>query len=46
MAPQRDHLFVSYAGEDGLFVDWICRKLVSEGYKVWCDRLKLLGGES
>lgn len=46
MVYQRDHLFISYAGEDGLFVDWLCRKLVSEGYKVWCDRLKLLGGES
>jgi len=46
MASERDHLFISYAGEDGLFVDWLCRKLASEGYRVWCDRLKLLGGES
>jgi ribA/ribD-fused uncharacterized protein len=42
----RVHLFVSYATEDGQFVDWLCLKLISEGYKVWCDRLKLLGGES
>jgi TIR domain len=46
MMPERDHVFISYAGEDGLFVDWLCHKLVSEGYRVWCDRLKLLGGES
>lgn len=42
----RTHLFVSYASEDALFVDWLCLRLLSEGYKVWCDRLKLLGGES
>ncbi len=44
--PQRDHLFISYATEDAAFADWVVRKLLSEGYKVWYDRLKLLGGES
>lgn len=43
---KRGHLFISYATEDGQFVDWLCLKLMSHGYKVWCDRLKLLGGES
>lgn len=43
---KRAHLFVSYATEDSQFVDWLCLKLIAEGYKVWCDRLKLLGGES
>lgn len=43
---RRRHLFVSYATEDAVFVEWLCLKLVSEGYYVWCDRLKLLGGES
>jgi hypothetical protein len=42
----RDHLFVSYAGEDGALAEWLTLKLVSEGYRVWCDRFKLLGGES
>jgi hypothetical protein len=42
----RDHIFISYATEDGLFVDWLCLRLAAEGYSVWCDRLKLLGGES
>ena len=45
-AVARTHLFISYAGEDALFVDWLCMRLLNEGYKVWCDRLKLLGGES
>lgn len=43
---RRDHLFLSYASEDGALSDWIALKLVSEGYRVWSDRLKLLGGES
>jgi hypothetical protein len=42
----RTHLFISYAIEDALFVDWLCLRLMNEGYQVWCDRLKLLGGES
>ena len=42
----RCHLFISYATEDSQFVNWLCLKLLSEGYRVWCDRLKLLGGES
>ena len=45
-APLRDHLFLSYAGEDGALAKWLTLKLVSEGYRVWCDRVKLLGGES
>lgn len=42
----RTHVFVNYATEDGQFVDWLCLKLIMRGYRVWCDRLKLLGGES
>lgn len=43
---RRDHLFISYASEDGILADWLVLKLTSEGYKVWYDRLKMLGGES
>src|ERR1700752_2466117 len=42
----RDHLFISYAGEDWPFVEWLALRLKAEGYKGWCDRFKLLGGES
>ena len=42
----RDHLFISYADEDSKFAEWLSLKLASEGYKVWFDRIKLLGGES
>ncbi|MDA8116559.1 MAG: toll/interleukin-1 receptor domain-containing protein [Actinomycetota bacterium] len=41
----RDHLFISYAWEDGALAEWLALKLTVEGYMVWCDRLKLLGGE-
>ncbi len=42
----RDHLFISYATEDSDFAEWLSVRLTAEGYKVWCDRTHLLGGES
>jgi hypothetical protein len=42
----REHLFISYATEDAALAEWLTRKLTVEGYRVWCDRFKLLGGES
>lgn len=41
----RDHLFISYAWEDSALTDWLVRKLTALGYKVWCDRFRMLGGE-
>lgn len=41
-----DHLFISYAWEDHAFAKWLALKLTAEGYKVWIDQFKLLGGES
>ncbi len=43
---KKNHLFISYATEQGYFVEWLCSKLIADGYSVWCDKLKLLGGES
>lgn len=42
----REYLFISYATEDGAFAEWLALRLSAEGYRVWCDRIKLLGGES
>ncbi len=42
----RDHLFINYATEDWPLAEWLTRRLTAEGYRVWCDRFKLLGGES
>jgi hypothetical protein len=42
----KDHLFISYATEDQALADWVALRLSSEGYKIWYDRIKLLGGES
>jgi TIR domain len=42
----RDHLFISYAWENQAFARWLALRLTSEGYKVWIDQFKLLGGES
>jgi hypothetical protein len=44
--PKRDHLFINYATEDAAFAEWLTLRLTAEGYKVWCDRTQLLGGES
>ena len=44
---ERNHLFISSAGEDdGVFAEWLARKLTAEGYLVWCEQVKLLGGET
>lgn len=45
-AEVRDHLFISYAWEDQVFAKWLALRLTAEGYKVWIDQMKLLGGES
>lgn len=41
----QEHLFISYATEDSGLAEWLTLKLTSLGYKVWCDRFELLGGE-
>jgi hypothetical protein len=42
----RDMLFISHASpEDDEFARWLALQLAKEGYPVWCDRTKLLGGE-
>ena len=43
---ERDHLFISYAWEDSQLANWLAFKLTNEGYNVWYDKYKLLGGES
>src|ERR1700687_4670726 len=45
-SPKRDMFFVSHASpEDDEFSRWLALQLAKEGYPVWCDRTKLLGGE-
>ena len=46
MTPARDHIFLSYATEQSPLCDWLARRLAAEGYAIWCDRQKLLGGEN
>ena len=42
----RNMLFVSHANpEDNMFTRWLSLRLAREGYPVWCDLTKLLGGE-
>ena len=43
---KRDYLFISSVDEDSVFIDWLVRKLTAEGYLVWSERFKLLGGET
>ena len=45
-ATKPDHLFISCVPQDGVLADWLTRKLTAEGYNVWCERFKLLGGET
>lgn len=44
--PTRDTLLLSHANpEDNEFTLWLALQLVNQGYRVWCDLTKLLGGE-
>ncbi len=46
MAQARDHIFISYATEQWALCNWLARRLAANGYAIWCDRQKLLGGEN
>jgi hypothetical protein len=39
-------IFLSHAWEDFEFTRWLALQLAQEGYGVWCDLTKLLGGEN
>jgi TIR domain len=41
----REHIFISYAPEDRVIVDWLVRKLTAEGYRIWCEQLDFVVGE-
>lgn len=42
----RDMVFLSHANpEDNAITQWLALQLAREGYPVWCDLTKLLGGE-
>jgi hypothetical protein len=42
----RDIIFVSHANpEDNAFATWLTLRLTREGYRVWCDVVKLRGGD-
>src|SRR5580658_9125008 len=42
----RDTLLLSHANpKDNEFTLWLALQLANEGYRVWCDLTKLLGGE-
>lgn len=41
----RDHLYVSCAPEDWALAEWLTLRLTREGYRVWCGRFPILGGE-
>lgn len=43
---ERNMLFISHAWEDFEFTKWLALKLANEGFGVWCDLTKLLGGEN
>ena len=45
ISTKRDHLFINSVPEDRVLSDWLTKKLTAEGYLVWCEQFKLLGGE-
>ena len=45
-SPARDTLIISHAIEDNELTLWLALQLAKEGYRVWSDLTKLLGGEN
>jgi len=46
MTDTRNMLFISHANpEDNEVARWLALRLAADGYPVWCDLTKLLGGE-
>lgn len=45
IAENKKHLFLSFAPANRIFAEWLTRKLTAEGYLVWCESYKILGGE-
>lgn len=43
---KQDHIFISSVLQDAVLAEWLTRKLTAEGYLVWYEKLKLLGGET
>lgn len=44
---KRNLVFVSHANpEDNEFTSWLVLKLANEGYRVWCDLINLIAGET
>ncbi|NEO25596.1 MAG: toll/interleukin-1 receptor domain-containing protein, partial [Kamptonema sp. SIO4C4] len=42
----RDVVFISHANpEDNAFATWLSLRLIREGYRVWCDVVRLKGGD-
>ena len=41
----KKYIFISYASENTIFAEWLAKILTREGYFVWIDRYKMLGGE-
>jgi len=39
-----DMLFMSYAPADQTLALWLSRRLLAEGFRVWCEDISLLGG--
>ncbi|HEY3394302.1 MAG TPA: toll/interleukin-1 receptor domain-containing protein, partial [Lacipirellulaceae bacterium] len=45
-ADKRDVVFISHANpEDNAFATWLTLRLTREGYRVWCDIVRLKGGD-
>jgi len=41
-----DHLFISFAPPDYALAEWLTRRLIAEGYRVWYERFQAVGGEN
>jgi hypothetical protein len=43
---EREHIYIIYSPKDAVFSGWLAQKLLSLGYRVWCDLIKQLDADS
>ena len=43
---ERNYIFISASADDVALATWLTQKLTAEGYLVWYEKFKLLGGEN
>lgn len=42
----KEHVYIIYSSVDAIFAGWLSQKIISFGYRVWCDLTNLVSNEN